>query len=189
MEHRRSLLPRSSRSPIPCVRLNNKLATVFVSSNGQTNRHGYVSTVDRGKTDDCLRSFSPRLLRDSCWSYLGRSKSSGAQDLSLGSGCTSQATVIHELLHAVGFAHEQKRPDRDQFVTINWANIRSGEEHNFELHSTSEVNTFNRAYDLGESLTFSLLKNECISSRSFSFDHALPSEFVFQEWSTDHRAS
>jgi hypothetical protein len=153
MEHRHSLLRTSRGSPIPCARLNNKPTTAFVSSDGQTNRHGCVSTVERGKTDDRLRLFSPRSLRDSCWSYLGRRKSSDAQDLSLGlPGCTSQATIIHELLHAVGFAHEQKRPDRDQFVTINWANIKSDAVNNFEIHSTSDVNTFNRPYDLGESL-------------------------------------
>ena len=42
------------------------------------------------------------------------------------SGCVYTKIVIHELLHVVGVKHEQCRPDRDDYITINWSNIQSG---------------------------------------------------------------
>ena len=41
----------------------------------------------------------------------------------------------HEILHALGCLHEQSRSDRDTFVTINFANITSGDAHNFDIDS------------------------------------------------------
>lgn len=83
---------------------------------------------------------------------MGRTKTSGAQDLSIGlPGCAYQDIAIHELLHAVGFAHEQTRPDRDSHVTINWGNIQSGTESNFQAYSTSQVSTLGRGYDMSKS--------------------------------------
>ena len=61
-----------------------------------------------------------------------------------------QDVVIHELIHAVGFAHEQARPDRDQAVTIQWQNIQTGQEYNFQAYSTSQVTTLNKTYDMGK---------------------------------------
>ena len=50
----------------------------------------------------------------------------GKQRLSLGNGCVYTGTIIHEFLHAIGFYHEQSRPDRDQYVRVIRQNIQGG---------------------------------------------------------------
>jgi len=40
--------------------------------------------------------------------------------------------VQHELIHVLGFYHEQSRPDRDDYVSIQWANIDPGDDFRCE---------------------------------------------------------
>ena len=55
----------------------------------------------------------------------------GPQIVSLGNGCYTKGVIIHEVMHALGFWHEQSRPDRNQFVEIFWENVDQGKDKHF----------------------------------------------------------
>lgn len=90
-----------------------------------------------------------------CWSSVGRIR--GAQVVNLQSpGCVQKVgTVIHELLHAIGFLHEQNRDDRDGFVRVNTNNIKRDYESNFDKARPGETNSFGTEYDYGSVLHYS----------------------------------
>ncbi|XP_066931974.1 uncharacterized protein [Clytia hemisphaerica] len=102
--------------------------------------------------------------RGACFSSVGRSFwRSGSQEISLAPSClTSHGTIMHEILHSLGFWHEQSRPDRNQFVEIMWENIAEGEEHNFAKYTRGESDDLNSQYDLSSIMhygRFSFSKN------------------------------
>ena len=66
-----------------------------------------------------------------CWSYIGRR--GGKQDVSIAGGC-STGNTIHEIGHAIGLYHEQSRRDRNSHVKINYQNIQSGRQNNFNQY-------------------------------------------------------
>jgi hypothetical protein len=53
-----------------------------------------------------------------------------------------RGVAIHELMHAMSFLHEHQRSDRDTFVTVQWANIQNGAQHNFNLLSDTLVGAY-----------------------------------------------
>jgi hypothetical protein len=50
--------------------------------------------------------------------------------------------ICHEVMHALGFVHEHQRPDRDTYVTINWANISTGAAPQFGLSAATTPNAY-----------------------------------------------
>ncbi|XP_067264867.1 hatching enzyme 1.2 isoform X1 [Chanodichthys erythropterus] len=111
-----------------------------------------VKNIKKGmeliEQDTCVR-FVPRThQRDyldiqpktGCWSYLGAR--GGRQTISLQTPeCTGSGVTVHELMHALGFVHEQSRADRDKYVTIMWSNIWKDRLRNFEKFKTNNLDT------------------------------------------------
>lgn len=91
-----------------------------------------------------------------CWSYMGMYRY-GTQELSLqDGGCIYKGTIMHELMHAIGFYHEQIRYDRDSYVTIHYENIQAGMEHNFDRASLSASQDFGVPYDFDSIMHYEL---------------------------------
>lgn len=82
-----------------------------------------------------------------CWSSVG--KVGGSQIINFQTpGCMGKVgTVIHEILHAVGFYQEQSRYDRD--------NIPRDKYVNFEKMSEEEISSYGVSYDYESVLHYS----------------------------------
>lgn len=74
-----------------------------------------------------------------CKSYVGRV--GGLQPLWVAPGCGAKE-IAHEIMHAIGFIHEQNRNDRDSYIEVLWNNIQPSAKINFEVFSkeASSVN-------------------------------------------------
>ena len=85
-----------------------------------------------------------------CYSTVGRDTSiANGQVVSLDSGCVYTDVVQHELMHAVGFWHEQSRYDRDDYVIINRDTIRPENQHNYNIFRDDQLLLFGTPYDYG----------------------------------------
>lgn len=80
-----------------------------------------------------------------CYSMIGRQ--GGKQFLSLGFGCYRKGVAEHELLHVLGFYHEQSRLDRDRHVTIHQQNVLPSAKKQFSKYRIGEGHTLGTKYD------------------------------------------
>lgn len=90
----------------------------------------------------------PNYLRfddsNSCASFVGMQ--GGEQSILVSDRC-SMGSIVHEIGHALGLFHEHTRPDRDNFVQIDWDQIIDGKEINFNILTAGVANV--GVYDYG----------------------------------------
>lgn len=62
---------------------------------------------------------------------------------------------MHEILHCLGFFHQQSAADRDDYVQIKWENIEDSHEHNFNKYNDSVVTDYGVSYDFQSIMHYS----------------------------------
>lgn len=88
-----------------------------------------------------------------CWSALGRLGGRQRVNLQTPSCLERLGTAVHELMHSLGFFHEQTREERDDYVQINQENIRAKYLKNFR--KANKTMSFGLEYDYGSIMHYS----------------------------------
>ncbi|KAM4618348.1 high choriolytic enzyme 2-like [Polymixia lowei] len=147
-ENERNADPCTSRGCMWGKSSDGNVYVPYVIANHYSSRER--SIIERGlqsfSSMSCIRFVQRSSQRDylsiqsanGCYSYVGRRGYSQTLSLSR-QGCLYHNTVQHELLHALGFNHEQTRSDRDNHIRVLLQNVQSGMEHNF-----NKINTLNQ---------------------------------------------
>jgi hypothetical protein len=95
--------------------------------------------------------------------------------LTLGTMCVNdKGTVLHELLHVLGFYHEQSREDRDDHVSILWENISINAKYNFSNYKNHNKTRFTPydydsimhydPYGFSQNLYPTIIPKECLDN-------------------------
>lgn len=86
--------------------------------------------------------------------YLGGQQQMNLEIYPIGEGCFRPGTVLHELMHALGFYHEQSSALRDDYIEVIEENIVPGKEFNFQKYSDKVVTDFDVGYDYNSCLHY-----------------------------------
>jgi hypothetical protein len=91
---------------------------------------GVIQFVARGSETDYVNfNFDPNNHSGVCEAFEGRV---GGEQTVGGSGSCTVATILHEMGHTIGVWHEQTRPDRDTYVSVNYNAVIKASRSNFD---------------------------------------------------------
>ena len=128
-----------------------------------------IAHLHREKTDTIVENHVKIVNGSGCSAFIGKGLKEGEQQtlsLKIPGFCMQYGVFVHEFLHAYGLYHEQSRPDRDDFITVDYNNIEKTSLALRQFKVCPECKTFDVPYD-GRSLMQ-------YSYNAFSIDHSKP---------------
>jgi hypothetical protein len=101
--------------------------------------------------------FDPGNFSGECEAIVGRA---GGEQQVGGSATCALGTILHEMGHTVGLWHEQSRPDRNTYVSVNYDNLIKGSISNFnQIYDNAQETTLFDYASIMEYPAFSFSRN------------------------------
>ena len=131
------------------------------------------------------------LASTGCYSHVGRRSTFAEQYINLGRFCLYSRIIIHELIHALGFFHEHNRLDRNDYVFVDFDNVRRGKNVMLLQRNNKDFLIFPQFSEISEVLS---CENHATSHTYFCrcwatiFHHARFGVFRSKIWSEEYYA-
>jgi hypothetical protein len=87
---------------------------------------------------------------EGCYSTIGMNGGKQILNLSpapVGKGCFKLFSIVHELMHVLGFVHMHCATDRDEYIKVLEENILPNNTQNFVKYSKKVITQFGTGYD------------------------------------------
>lgn len=122
-----------------------------------------VSCIRFIEKDENTRNYVLIKQGKACNSKIGMRQ--GQQPMIIDGDLCTRGNVVHELLHTLGFLHMHTANIRDEYININWDNIKDGAKLNFKPF-LRDVSMYDTPYDY-DSITH-------YSSNAYAKDKSIP---------------
>ena len=109
--------------------------TKFEQACKEVSSHASLTCVERSKAPNTRRSNYVFVRNDHEENSSGIGMQGGKQIMKIKSW--TKGVIMHEILHALGWIHEHNRPNRNQYVEVNWEKIIPDEKRNFYIDSNA----------------------------------------------------
>lgn len=124
------------------------------------NAQTHIKLVPRSSEGDYVEFVS--IAGTTSYSLLGRAGNKQKIEISNGAG---YGTIIHEIFHAAGLMHEHQRSDVNQYLEINFSNIRPDWQDQYKTRSGTIIGMFNR---------YSIMNYGAFSNSTVAYDSSIP---------------
>ncbi|XP_057304961.1 zinc metalloproteinase nas-6-like [Hydractinia symbiolongicarpus] len=143
------------------------LLTQAILPNEEANakiQEGFRQAVQHYKEHTCIRFIKRQPYHHQyiyfhkgfgCSSHIGPNGGVRKVSLDPNRGCYKRDVIVHEVMHALGFWHEQSRPDRDNYITIVWENVPQSARNNFRKYGRDKIDSLGVDYDLRSIMHYS----------------------------------
>ena len=124
-----------------------KSAMVFLMSYQSPYYFSCIHFREKVSTDQHFVRFQKVDRTSNCRTQFIGFRSAGSHSAFIGDHCSHESYIYFILLQILGLPAEHQRPDRDQYITVQWQNILPNFTDNFKIYQSMPKVLLDQPYD------------------------------------------